>query len=561
MQAIRHTRGDGVRDLLSIQRPNESEFIRSYRMQNIRLVTQEGTVKFNDKAARIINNSNYTIVNESDELREWLAMTSFPLENGDRVHFREYFTRFVLPCSFEDPNALLVAFPYNPDNPLVPPANPAAEGGLMPNEPVGIKTKVVPSERLVFVDDHIFAWDAGVWSFRHNNNDFDAPFFFICDRFNYYRYIPVGFRTEQRRQQEIRYELQLWYFHDTGEGDMNELPVNILGGTLVKSDYHTYYDSFIKPYFENGDEAMVTLSDYQAVKIRNAYPTRVLQKTPCTECDGVGKIKVRDDHGHEGLQQCGNCSGTGTVKDLSPFKDVVIDSDSGFGSENQSNRPIIEYVSPPLDSAVFLKQDWQDWLDAAMKSINLDVMLDIQESGAAKEHRLTDLRDMLMKIGNNIFDVMEHYLWYVECLLQPNRNQRQRPVIIRPTSYKIKTVEMLMAAVKDAPLSDRFTANMAFIKEKYAGDEQMIRLKELALQYAPLLMVNDNNELQLLIASGAYSQRDIVKRDRAEWALMELAKTLDLINAEDTAVFARLDEILAPFLPASAIPIVGANGQ
>jgi hypothetical protein len=550
-QAIRHTLAVPPGDLLELQRPNESENVREYRLANYRAITHEGAVKFNDKAARIINGSNWTLAVASEDLREWIEGAEFSIGNGEQVKFREYFCRLVMPCSFEDPNAVLLAFPFNIKNPDTPPANPINEGGLQSNEAVSIKTFIVPSDHIYYIDESVMAWYAGYKvEVKKGNTVKAAKVFFIVDRFNYYRYMPV--RIDD--QHKIVYELQLWYNHDTGEGDKHELPINVLGGTLVKDphiDGVTYNESFMKSYFEYGDEVIVSFSDYQAVRVKSAYPIKVMTEQPCQQCHGEGRYKKDDEY-----QRCGSCNGTGTASGLSPFKDLIVEQSVGV----ESNRPPLEYVSPPVDVLKYMNEDWRNLLKDAKKSINLDLLESVVESGEAKKQRLQDLQDMLGKIAGNLFDVITRYLWHVECLIHPNRNDRVMPVISEPSSFDIKSEEILREEALNAPLADAFTAMMEYNRRKYRGDEKLIRVKELALMYAPLLAVKDIQELNTLLAIGAFTDADLKKRYFAEMIIKKVAREIDIADeANEQRVFERADVLMQPFLPAAPTPIIDAD--
>lgn len=550
MQAIRHTRAEKPDNLLDRQRPNEAKEILEYRLANYRAITNEGIVKFNDKVARIVNNSGWSISVASDRLRDWMN-GSFITENGDSLSFQEYISRLVVPSSFEDPNGILVAFPYNANNPTVSPSNSIEDGGLSANESVTVEPLIVGSTDLVYLDRDIFAWQSGMWQFKSEGKDVYKPYFFICDRFAFYRYVPVAYDNTNGGR-KVKYELELWYVHDTGQGEVNELPLNILGGTITKAcenDKVVYNQSFLQPYFELGDECIVTFSDYQAVRVRTAYPVRAIVEQQCNTCNGEGKVKVKTANG-DSLQTCGTCSGSGMAKDLSPFTDIVV-------KEGEARtRPPLEYITPPTEILNFLNDAWQSLLNKAKMSINLDLITDVQESGEAKKVRLQDLHDMLIKIASNTFEVTERLLWFTECLLQPIRSQRVVPIIQRPVSFEIKTEEMLSEELKTVHPAEVYSTLMSYYKKKYAGSEDVIRTKELALMYAPLLAVTSPQELQIRLL-GAYGNNDLVKRDRAEWAIQQIIKEgkINIFTAPVDVIFKELDRLISPFLQGEAVPI------
>jgi hypothetical protein len=115
-----------------------------------------------------------------------------------------------------------------------------------------------------------------------------------------------------------------------------------------------------------------------------------------------------------------------------------------------------------------------------------------------------------------------------EMLYVLSEEQRQYISIIKPTSYEVETEEMLLENVKSALVSDRFNAQMAYIKQKYRGDEEIIKAYDLAFLWCPLLLVSDIQELQFLINSTAYTLADLKKRDVAVQIFEEVVRQLGM---------------------------------
>jgi len=69
---------------------------------------------------------------------------------------------------------------------------------------------------------------------------------------------------------------------------------------------------------------------------------------------------------------------------------------------------------------------------------------------------------------------------------------------------------------------------MAYIKQKYRGDEEIIKAYDLAFLWCPLLLVSDIQELQFLINSTAYTLADLKKRDVAVQIFEEVVRQLGM---------------------------------
>lgn len=536
-QASAHTMRDQTRKLIESARPNESEAVKKYREDNIRQITRDGVEKSISKISRIFQESGVDHEGASELLKEWLSTNPFSYL-GRRVDVNAYFYNCIFPYFITDPNGLLVAFPYNPEDEMAPPANDVQDGGLAPNKPIAVKSVIVPHERVGDVTEHLFWWrDAEKWRWvdDQNKEHFDE-YFWICDKEFFYRFVP---KRRDRNTNKLVYELQPWYFHDTGKDDEHQLPVNVMPGRLARLNEDDYYhESYYLPFFCFGDEALNRFSDAQGIWVRHTKPVLVMPEMPCpsSECK-AGRVERNGE-----WETCPTCDGHKVIKSVGVFDTVVMPEASFQGEQKMDTSKAISYVTPDTSALEFINKSPIEYLEMAKRAIGIDVLLDVGESGVAKDKRLEVLEDLLRMMAEGIFTFMQAHLWYVECLLQQSRQKREKPKILLP-DYKIRDVETLSEAFKTSTAGDRFPAAKRMIDKMYKDDPVMARAMTLAYEWCPLLLYADDvQQLQLRMLS--YNRSDVLKMDRAVMIMTEIAREDDkFIDRPKDDVFKEAEEI------------------
>lgn len=549
VQARRHTMRGGIEDLLASVRPNEPERVRDYRVQTTRHLTHEGVKKYLNKVGRIFR--SISVIDDdavSDDLAEYLDRKPFYFA-GKRMGMEDFFYSCVMQTAIEDPNAVLVAFPYNTNNPEINPSAPESEGGHSPNEVIGIKPKIIPSKLLVYDDEKFLGWVTGVKPVPKGDTYEDAEVFMISDEEAWYVVDPVRYAQDDDGRWYVVYDTVLWYRHDGGRPGMR------LPGDTKKTVDGEYNESFLWIYYEYADEFINAFSDSQAVRVRHSYPKIVMAEVPCPAqgCKG-GYVKKKQYDGKMINAPCSMCNGTGVIRDPGPH-DILVKNKT---IEGETLSDVMQYVSP--DSAIldFSYNTPFDLLKRGKMSIGLDLLENLSESGVAKEHRLEDLQDQLKVLGDAFTDVMESYLEQVETLLVINPESRSIPVLKRPEQYTVKSSYMLLEDAKNALASDRITKSMQYFRSAYKGDQVMIRIFDLAHGYAPLFGL-EGEELKIRLSVGVYGEKDVIRADRAIWAFQQIAdKNSNFLLMDDEEAFAEADKILEKYFPDDPVPIFQA---
>lgn len=558
-QASRHMRRLQVNALYDIARPNESDEIKDYRDNVRRDITIEGTWSWISKVSRIFVEHGITLDQStvSDSLKEWLASGPFRIA-GRAVDMTSFIYELILPLMLEDPNGVILPLPTVPDDPMLAPIK-----GVQPNEQVYPINIIVPSGKIRYISNEIFAWVAGDWKIDDKNT---APYYFVVDHEQYVRYIPVKRDNSQTADRSKRnrtgfdYEIHPWYPHEMGE-----LPINVFGGVIsrpgdieyyeeTKSQYNEvplYYESFLRNYFELSDEVVIAFSDNQAVRLQHNYPKMVMAQIPCpnSECKGGNVANYLPDGTRDGHSVCPTCHGKEYIDNPGPYNVLVREDGASTGITD--NRPTLEFVTPPTD---ILKHSYEvpwDLFTRAKRTVGLDLLENVNESGVAKALRLGDLNDILRKVAHNFFNVISRHLGFVEALLIIEEDQRKKPRLRMPTDLQYRSQDMLEEEAKEALPADRFQAQMDFYSKKYISDPVLHKVYELTLSYAPILL-NTQEEIKDNLAWGVYQTEDLFKKDHAFIIFKEMSESMDdgkFMLLEKDAAFRLADAEIAKIMP------------
>lgn len=545
-QAMRHTRRLKDNDLFSISRPSESEEIKEYREKISRWLTHEGVMKFTSKVSRIFR--SVSVISEtgmSEDLTAYLNENPFFFA-GRQYGIEDFFFQCVMQSAVEDPNAVLIAMPYNKEHPEINPSAAIEDGGVPANKAIDIDARIIASDLLRVDERDVIAWVGGQVMLE---DDKKYDWFYMADPMDFWVLMPVRLEEDENGKEHPVYELLHWYHH----GSEIRPGVKMPGIVSTSESNEKYHESFLQIYYEYADEFVIAFSDSQAVRVQHAYPKAVMSEIPCPEnaCNN-GEVYFTDSSGVENVRKCKTCGGLGMIKNPGPYNTLVRRKERG----ETTTPPVLEYISPDPAMLKYGHEVSFEILKRGKKAIGLDLLEDVQESGVAKEHRLEDLQDFLLMIGIGFNQAIEMFLWQLESLLVIDSNKRIYPVVKRPEQYTVKTSGMLLEDAK-APLpSDRIQKSMTYYNVAYRGNDSLIRIYELCHAYSPLFGLS-GADLNIRMASG-YTEQDLVKADRAFWAFQKIAEKHEnaLLVKSDEELFKLADEIIEPFLPAPELQLV-----
>lgn len=537
VQSRRHTQrrtGGKVVDIIGKARPNEGEAIKKYRAENERQITRAGVEKFISKAGRIVNQGISFGQIDNPRLAEYLENQPF-YDTGNRYDFEGYLFEVILPLAFENPNLLAVSFPYNPNRPEDAPGASAANGGLKDREELKFDVILVQPS---FVDNDSFAYVGGKRRIVGNSGKIvDVDFYFAADKDEWYTLEPSFVQNPKGTGKMLIYTVSRWYRWNLGVS-----PVNLLPGSVAETPDGKYRESFLRPYFALADECINAFSDNQAIRVRFAHPAVGMEQVDCqaSGCEG-GWIR----NPGEKKQKCSTCHGSGKVATTGPYGTLVRPK-ATMANKELPRGPLMEFYHPDV---AIMKESWVTWVELlkmAKQEIGLD-LLDGSgvESGRAKDLRLEDLHDLLSRIGMSLGTCGAQLLQQMEALLNPVRADRRMPVAILPVSYKILEASELKENAEKSLFEDRFEARMEYYRHLYRGRPAQVRKYEIALTYAPSILLNED-EISKRLASGGLSSRDVVKRDYAVTVLSQLQRSegLDILKVREEDAFSAIDAYL-----------------
>lgn len=530
-QALRHIDRQSRNSILDDFRPNENEEVKDYRNKNKRDITHGDVDRWLVKMSRIIRDNVFSSFAGSDRLEEYQSNAIYPVL-GEGMDYFNWVMEVVLPTSIKDPNFIKVNLPFLPDNPFLPPVDGLDQtSGYVPFQ------EIIISFDRVYEREKVVAFQWGMKSVGAGDSRRDVPLYWVGDAENWYQMEPY------LDQGGVKYRPLHWYEHDSGQ-----LPFTNGIGVLKKG----YKESLLRSYFELGDEFDSMFSDNQAIAVNHAYPKIVMVELPCMACKkggiSTGHIEV---HGSDGVKKqiCPTCKGSRVMSVPGPFATLSIPAESGL-SENpikpaDAIHPVV-YGESLFTSRV--KIAWE-LLDKAKKSIGLDILEDVSESGIAKQYRLEDLQDIIGNVVKHLHQFIRNDLWLKECLLQPFPEQRVQPVFDIPTTFFIEDETEVLKDVQNLPISERQIKIIDYYQRKYAHDPVTAKAYEMSVIYAPAQLFSQDElsgRMGLL-----FSSDQIIKGIYATWAMKEIGESILTLSRD--RVFQRADQLIQPFI--NSIPV------
>lgn len=539
-QVITHTRR-GKSDLIDRQRPNESQEVKEYRQKNVRRFPNDIFTKLFSYLGKTLEESSIHLEDSSDVLNQWLNTKPFNLL-GAQVDVFDYYYRYIIKHGMERANDAVISFPYNSEDATLPPSQ------MSSNKRVGVKPLVIPFETYKYIptsEYNVFAWVGGSMKMEKGGN---VDYYFLVDEQYYYTYTPTNRFVKDKRV----YELDVWYFHDTGKDDTNILPVVFMSGVLTTTPdgKEQYNESYIRGACEYFDEFAVRFSDNQVVNTRFSHPVKIVNgDIGCKTCSAKGQIGKEELVG--GIKQikfstCTSCNGSGRSND-SPAGTVYAENK---GIEGGSNRPLIEYLAADSNLLKLNKEDTFSFLKMGANAVGVDLLINTSESGEAMKMRMRPTAFFMENIAKGFLgQVMQSQLFFTECLLQSNRGLRKMPHVTLPKSYELETVEDKLEMVNNTYAADKYNAMVDVIEAKYKGNEKKIKAEALKLSYSPLWTLS-NEEITERIALGIYDRNDIIKRDYSSIAFDSLLKenSINILELSQEQVYTYIDNFIKPYL-------------
>lgn len=515
-RTTRHTQFGDFGELYEISRPHEEPIYTQWREDNRRHITSGHIDRFVSMMTRVVKYSvvDYKELGMDDDFVEVIESNPFYVD-GIEYEFEEFRKEVLLPLSFEDPNAVIVEFPRNPDNDRITPIIQTTKG----SDPIISETLYIPFYDIKYAptkECEAYVWHGGEVNLGTEKEPSWTAYFYGVDKEAYWVMIPY------KIEEETHYRIEPWYTHELGELPVTKLPSRVktkkVDGTLVK-----YGSSFIMgalPYF---DEAVIRLSQDQVNMIRHLDPRFWMKgDVDCPDCNGSRKIQKNIAGFGSTLveRECTTCAGSGKMPAQMGAFSTYRFNDNHI--EGQNSGAPMGYVTPPTGNLDISNRSWQEWVQMGVDVLAIDPVGGTpNESGEAKKMRQLVKEDMINDYGDKFVEMSQSILDYKFKVLK----QENAPKIPKPSSYNTKNANQLEEEYINAPKVIKHEKFMEWIRVLHVKDEKKIALNHMVSVYAPLVHY-ENVDVSLGINT-AYAPIDIVRRDYAYIIFQDLLKDYD----------------------------------
>ncbi len=565
---IVHTRGVYPAKLLEEKRPNEPKEILDYRLANYRAITKHGINSAIDSIFRILLGSNFSIV-PSDNIKKYIDETEFSFF-GEQLKFEQIFFRHVLRLIFDDPNGLLVWLPENVNSDLPPMLNP--EG-----EKINVVPIYVPSSRIRVFRDNVIAFEAeDKWLVRvpvaqNKFKNQKHPYYFWLTHDFIYRFLP----EYNEREKKIVWRVHPYYNLSLTEVDgqfiedeskaFPTLVAHQLGGNIALNELsQRYYDSFFGSYVPFGDSAICAFSDNQGVNVRGNFPYTEIKGQKCVSCKGTGKILSKDEKTLGYKITCPRCDGNRVTFPFTPYGFFINEPPAPTDNETYVAMDAVKFHGAPVDILKHSYFVWEDLLSKAKEAVNI-LFLKEAQSGVAKEIDREQKYEMLIKIANNFFELIEWSLNIIEAYKEPFKADRKEQIVRTPGSFAVKTAGQLTddltdLTTKEAPPSFIATTANRLAQKIYKDDGEAQKIIEVLTIWDPLFG-KTAQQISAIKASGGATTEDVRRHTHGYTILAMLAETEDLVKLSIEDIILLADKKLEETKPEPILPVIVPTGD
>ena len=513
LQAINHNQRLSKIDLLSKKRPGEPEHIKDYRNENIRQITIEPIRKFSVECTNVWVGGGFELRDVPEYVSEWLKSRPF-MNDGMKLTLDQWATEVVLPYSFVDPNGLLFAVPV-----------------LDETKKIGrVDSYLIPFNKVVYKPEYI-AFEAGKRG--------EDAFYYAADLDNWYSLEPY------REGNQLKYRLDVIYVHG-----LKMMPFTMMPGVISSNPKgEKYKESYLQSAYSHADEALCAYSDDQAVRVKAAHPILVIGDVVCS-APGCIKGQVKTD---DGWVECEKCSGTGHLRSPGPME--YWNNTRTIVDDKAQNNPT--YLNPDTAVLEFVSKTWAYHFELMKKSLGIDALIDLNESGEAMLHRLEHLKTQIRVCLIGLANTMQDHLYIVTKYFYNGAKNEEYPTYNIPLSIEIKNPEIIKEKIKTSIGVERVTNVIDYYNLVYANDPVMKKLMAFIARKYPLATYS-NDEIIKLNSLQLYSDSEVKRSFAVLDVALEVTEGKDISAMTDKMLFDLINPVLIAKYP-DAIILDGLN--
>lgn len=457
-----HVEGETPEKLLNINRPNEQDEVKKYRLDSYQPVTQSLSEKVVNTVNKVFNprlwEFQFPDMTTENTLAKYL-LEDYPFYRSIMNFITETFTQ----KDFSDPNAAIVVMPKDFDIP---------ETELY--EPIAI---VYSSEHLVDFEE----------------NEYYT--FLFDDKIKIFTKTQILLYKRLMRNGKETWELEFEYSHEFGF-----VPVFRLGGIIkgVKTPY--YFESWIRGVLPHWNQVVQLTSDLQAAFMNHLYMEKWEFSTDC-EAEGCvdGQVEISALEGTSlevtnrsetkvVTQNCSTCKGTGRVS-RNPYGIHTINRDA-INPDAPLPTPPAGYIDKPIEVVDKVENRIKDEEKRGLASINMEIvqMVGEDQSGVAKTVDREDLNSFLSRYSRHVYEyVLPNLIINIAAWRYGETVDVTKilPEIKQPKDFNILSLNQLSEEYKDASqsnVSDGYLMHIEkeIVQSKFANND-IARMKNEAL--------------------------------------------------------------------------------
>jgi hypothetical protein len=495
-----HVEGETPEKLLNINRPNEQEDIKRYRLESYQPVTQSLSEKVINTVNKVFNprlwDMEFPEMTTKDSLSKYL-MEDYPFYRSIMNFITETFTT----KDFSDPNAAIVVMPQDFE---------IKETEMF--EPVAY---VYKSEYLIdFEEDKYYTFLFG-----------DTIKIFTDNQILYYR-------------KEVKGSKETWVLDFEYSHDFGVIPVFRIGGIIKGGKQPYYFESWIRGVLPHWNQVVQLTSDLQAAYMNHLYMDKWEYTTECEAegCNG-GQVEISALEGTSLevtgrsetkviTQNCTTCKGTGKVS-RNPFGIHTINRDS-LNPDSPLPTPPAGYVDKPIEVVDKVEERIRAEEKRGLASINMEIvqMVGEDQSGVAKTIDREDLNAFLSRYSRHVYEyVLPNLILYIAAWRYGETVEVTKilPQIHQPKEFNILSLNQIREEYKDASnsnVSDNYLMHIEkeLVNSKFANNDFARQKNDTIIELNPYVGKNVDDLLTL---------RNLGEKD---WKIYKAIHLIELVN-------------------------------
>lgn len=328
------------------------------------------------------------------------------------------------------------------------------------------------------------------------------------------------------------------YRHDIGS-----LPAFKAGGIFfARKNNDTIYESRIAGMIPDMDEAVRVYSDLQAEILQHIHSEKyVYANSDCPVCNGTGREWIIDEAGNETQRVCKHCNGRGSVTNVSPYGEYVIQA-SKFG-ESSVPTPPIGYVQKSTDIAKFSDENVRQHIYDALSAINMEFLAEtpLAQSGVAKAYDKEELNNFVNAIAEDIVRILDLVYYYIGeyryKIIVPNDEQRRAmlPKINVPTKFDIIAISAIVQDIKigrEAKLNPAILRELEidYAKRQFNTDPAIADMVTLIYDLDPLYGIEEDTKMTMKANGGITDEDYIISCNITQFVRRAVRENKDFIK-------------------------------